>query len=166
MRQDYHECAVCNNYKKPCSLKSDPQNMNCVAFSEDFDNAWAEKNGVDKYDLSYRCSIDKEYINCQDYRNHTRIVTRAIEVWGDMLVGTPEQPMLNPVSIQIWGVKNHPSIVMTEGAFMYNKVIGVLGRLSLYGAPHAGGVATKLFDPYGNSTTTKCNPANNGGGIR
>merc|ERR1719305_727267 len=61
-----------------------------------------------------------------------------IAVYGFFEVGTEQYPFNHSATIMLHGVDTDPVLVMTEGLFMHNKVMGVVqGRLDLHGKPTA-----------------------------
>lgn len=65
---------------------------------------------------------------------------------GNLILGTPEEPLTNQVIIELQGEKNAETIVYDNAVEAGNKLIAVTGRLEAYGVPRTG-KWTRLTQP-------------------
>ncbi|KAJ1637394.1 hypothetical protein T492DRAFT_860029, partial [Pavlovales sp. CCMP2436] len=65
----------------------------------------------------------------------TRITARSVLVWGALKFGTEDEPIPANRSavISLYGEPDDHTVLMTEGQFLVNKVLAVLGSLSMAG---------------------------------
>jgi len=76
----------------------------------------------------------------------TRITARSVLVWGALKFGTEDEPIPANRSavISLYGEPDDHTVLMTEGQFLVNKVLAVLGSLSMAGKVNDAPVYTKL----------------------
>lgn len=77
---------------------------------------------------------------------HSKVNARSVLVWGSLTLGTPSSPIPANVTsvISLYGEPNDHTVVMVEGLFLVNKVLAVLGDVTMAGAPLGAAVHTKL----------------------
>jgi hypothetical protein len=77
---------------------------------------------------------------------HSQIRARSVLVWGTLTLGTPDDPLPSNVTarVSLYGEADDHTVVMTEGLFLVNKVLAVLGTLSAAGAPIDAPLHAKL----------------------
>eukprot|EP00928_Gymnodinium_smaydae_P003778 TRINITY_DN11337_c0_g2_i2.p1 TRINITY_DN11337_c0_g2~~TRINITY_DN11337_c0_g2_i2.p1 ORF type:complete len:2654 (+),score=461.77 TRINITY_DN11337_c0_g2_i2:695-7963(+) len=71
---------------------------------------------------------------------HLRINVRSLIVWGTLELGTPEQPVpaIDSVTVAFYGGLFSHTVVVTEGLFVRNKVMVVMGELIAHGTEVGG----------------------------
>ncbi|CAJ1445998.1 unnamed protein product [Effrenium voratum] len=72
-----------------------------------------------------------------DREKNTTLNAHSVKVWGKMEMGTAADPIPPNVKAEVvlWGDEQSITVIMTEGLFLVNKVVAVLGSLSAVGSP-------------------------------
>eukprot|EP00930_Biecheleria_cincta_P023408 TRINITY_DN1691_c0_g3_i1.p1 TRINITY_DN1691_c0_g3~~TRINITY_DN1691_c0_g3_i1.p1 ORF type:complete len:2461 (+),score=365.35 TRINITY_DN1691_c0_g3_i1:773-7384(+) len=76
----------------------------------------------------------------------TKLRTGSIKVWGTVDMGTVESPIPSGVTaeIELYGDEQAHTVVMSEGLFLVNKVVAVLGKITAVGSPTSGPAWSRL----------------------
>lgn len=71
---------------------------------------------------------------------NTALIARSVVVWGELTVGTEEDPIAPGVAagVELWGDDDDHTVVVTEGLFAGSKTMVVMGTLSMVGTASAG----------------------------
>lgn len=80
-------------------------------------------------------------------RNHTAILNaHSVKVWGRVDMGTEFSPIPrgSRAEIVLHGGEEDATVIMSEGFFLVNKVVAVLGNFTAFGTPRAPTAWTRL----------------------
>jgi len=61
--------------------------------------------------------------------------TYKMAVWGIFEVGTPKQPFTSEFELKLYGERTSPTLIVDNGHFLGNKVLAVMGEMTMVGVP-------------------------------